>query len=227
MPATPHRHGWRLRRHRPPGTCCNSQVGTHSSGGRSIEATGNPALIAEIHFKTISVAYRDFFPSDAPPTLRELTLLWDERLADQSACALAASHHGKPVGAVAIRRDPDFESEGQLLGLYVSPDHWGHGCGGALHDAAVQILRAQAYAKAGLWVIAANVRARHLYEKRLGPTTGSRAGLPRNPRSSLHQDLLMSASQSVPTNGTGSAESSETAIQRSVNHDYKGPARSR
>lgn len=137
------------------------------SGDLRIEVTGDPSLLAKIHFHTVSIAYREFFPSDSPPpTIDELTDVWQERLADESACALAASRHGEPVGAVAVRRDPDFESEGQLLGLHVVPDRWGQGFGGSLHEAAVRTLKAREYARAGLWVIADNSRARRMYENR-------------------------------------------------------------
>lgn len=136
-------------------------------GDLRIEVTADPSLLAELHFHTVSIAYREFFPSDSPPpTILELTHVWEERLADDSACALAALRHGEPVGAVGVRQDPDFDSEGQLLGLHVLPDRWGQGIGGVLHDAAVESLKARAYARAGLWVIADNSRARRLYEKR-------------------------------------------------------------
>jgi ribosomal protein S18 acetylase RimI-like enzyme len=62
--------------------------------------------------------------------------------------------------------DPDFDSEGKLLGLHVLPDRWGDGIGSALHDAALKTLEARAYAKAGLWVIANNARACQMYERR-------------------------------------------------------------
>jgi GNAT superfamily N-acetyltransferase len=42
----------------------------------------------------------------------------------------------------------------------------GHGIGSALHDAALDVLRSRSYEKAGLWVIAANSRARTMYEAR-------------------------------------------------------------
>lgn len=133
----------------------------------TIEVTADPSLLADVHFHTTSIAYRSYFPpGSVHPTIQELALMWGERLLDQTACALAAWRSGEPVGAVVVRLDPDFDSEGQLLGLHVLPDRWGGGIGGALHDAALKTLKARHYAKGGLWVIADNARARRMYERR-------------------------------------------------------------
>jgi ribosomal protein S18 acetylase RimI-like enzyme len=146
--------------------CCNGRM-SHLPGDLTIVPTQDTALLAEIHFHTVSTAYRELFPQDVPPpTTDELTAVWKERLTDETASAFAASLQGNPVGAVGIRQDPDFEVEGQLLGLHVLPDHWGQGFGGALHDTAVGSLKAQRYTEAGLWVIASNSRARRMYEER-------------------------------------------------------------
>ena len=133
----------------------------------TIETTRDAALIADIHLRTVSVAYQRFFPPDSPaPRAPDLTLLWEERLNDSTATAFAASVDGEVVGTVAVRKDPDFDSESQLIGLHVLPDSWGRGFGGALHDRAVEVLRTHPYGSAGLWVIAANIRARSMYENR-------------------------------------------------------------
>ena len=146
--------------------CCNTSMGAHATGLR-IEATRDAALIADVHFRTVSVAYQTFFPPDSPaPRAPDLTLLWEERLKDSTATAFAASVDGEVVGTVAVRKDPDFDSESQLLGLHVLPGSWGRGFGGALHDRAVEVLTTHPYGVAGLWVIAANIRARSMYKKR-------------------------------------------------------------
>jgi GNAT superfamily N-acetyltransferase len=132
-----------------------------------IETTMDPELLAVVHFKTVSVAYMPYFPTDsAPPTTLELVKEWSERLADPSATAFVARTRGRINGTVAVRADPDFEGEGQLTRLHVLPSEWGRGVGSALHDAAVAQLAHQRYHRAGLWVIAANTRARAMYESR-------------------------------------------------------------
>lgn len=65
-----------------------------------------------------------------------------------------------------VRQDPDFADEGQIVGLHVLPGVWGRGFGSALHDAAIDLLATKGHQIAGLWVIAANQRARQMYEER-------------------------------------------------------------
>jgi ribosomal protein S18 acetylase RimI-like enzyme len=132
-----------------------------------IETTTDPELLAFVHFKTISVAYKPFFPANSsPPTALDLAKDWSERLADPSLTAFLARTTGRVNGAVAVRVDPDFDGEGQLMRLHVLPSEWRRGVGGALHDAALSHLACQGYHRAGLWVIAANTGARALYEAR-------------------------------------------------------------
>jgi ribosomal protein S18 acetylase RimI-like enzyme len=125
------------------------------------------ALLAPVHAATVAFAYASFFPDEAlPPTAMELCGTWAERVADPSATALVAFKSRRPIGSVMVRRDPDFTAEGQLLGLHVLPDAWGRGAGGALHDAALELLIEDDYLNAGLWVLAVNQRDRRMYEAR-------------------------------------------------------------
>jgi len=123
------------------------------------------AVLAAVHHATVSVAYRGFFPGSSPPTVPELRGVWTSRLADPTATAFLASRDGQPAGSVMACADPQFD-EGQVVGLHVLPSQWGHGIGGALHDRALAALSGAGYRTAGLWVIAANNRARGMYEKR-------------------------------------------------------------
>jgi GNAT superfamily N-acetyltransferase len=50
--------------------------------------------------------------------------------------------------------------------LYVRPEAWGTGIAGELHDRAVAALRASGVARARLWVLEDNERARRFYGRR-------------------------------------------------------------
>ena len=56
--------------------------------------------------------------------------------------------------------------EGFLRTLYVVPDHWNTGVGTALHDHALERLRAHGNSTAKLWTLEENWSARRYYEKR-------------------------------------------------------------
>ncbi len=133
----------------------------------TVDLTSDAELLATIHAESTAVAYVGFFPEDwIPPTLERLTRFWNKYLTSPTAAALVARDGPRPVGAVAVRADPDFVGEGQLSGLHVVPSDWGRGIGGSLHDHALDVLSSQSFRHAGLWVIRANVRARTMYESR-------------------------------------------------------------
>jgi ribosomal protein S18 acetylase RimI-like enzyme len=56
------------------------------------------------------------------------------------------------------------EEAGEVYAIYVHPDHWGQGLGGALWVQAVEALRTAGYRTLTLWVLEANGRARGFYE---------------------------------------------------------------
>jgi ribosomal protein S18 acetylase RimI-like enzyme len=133
--------------------------------GRAISPCADVEVLAALHQATVTVAYLGYFPDSPPPTVTGLRTIWAARLADPTAMALVACHGGRPVGSVMARADPEF-GEGQVIGLHVLPAEWGQRIGSALLDAALAVLAQRGYRTAGLWVIAANERARHMYERR-------------------------------------------------------------
>jgi GNAT superfamily N-acetyltransferase len=79
------------------------------------------------------------------------------------------------AGAGAVRDDDqDSATVGELYALYVHPDEWGCGYGGALHDAARDHLTREGFERAVLWVLEGNERARRFYEARRWSPDGSR-----------------------------------------------------
>jgi len=131
----------------------------------AVTVCADAAVIAALHRATITVAYSGYFPHSEPPTLAELEALWATRLADPTAVALVARCDGSPVGSVMASADREF-AEGHIAGLHVLPAVWGMGVGSSLHDAALMLLSEAGHHTAGLWVIAANNRARRMYERR-------------------------------------------------------------
>lgn len=69
------------------------------------------------------------------------------------------AHTGRQVHRAAGRHDG-----GELYGLYVHPDWWGHGAADALMAAALAELRTR-FTSAGLWVLCDAQRARRFYER--------------------------------------------------------------
>jgi GNAT superfamily N-acetyltransferase len=80
-----------------------------------------------------------------------------------------AEHDGVAIGMVGARPSPDADiasGTGEIVGLHVRPAWWGGGVGAALFDTAVDEAGRLGLAPLRLWALQANLRARHLYERR-------------------------------------------------------------
>lgn len=100
-----------------------------------------------------------FDPERYPYPSDEVLALWHETLADHQLEVYVAEVDGNAAGVVAIGRE--FLSQ-----LYVLPSHQGTGVGGALHDHALERLRARGIGRARLWTLEENWEARRFYERR-------------------------------------------------------------
>lgn len=123
--------------------------------------------LAVVHHETVVTAYAPLFPISAPvPTTARLEAEWSAAIADPDETVLVAESAGRLVGMVAVRPDVDDDTVGQLRRLHVQPGWWGLGIGTRLHDEALGRLGDAGFARAALWVLEGNVRARAMYERR-------------------------------------------------------------
>ena len=93
------------------------------------------------------------FPDD------DIRDLWRESLADPDVEVYLAEEGGRPVGSVAI-------GDVFLRNLYVVPELWRTGVGGALHDLALERLGARGCEVARLWTLEENWNGRRFFENR-------------------------------------------------------------
>jgi len=106
------------------------------------------------------VAFAHVFPPERYPFPDdEIRIAWRLALADPDVEVFVAEAAGEPIGSVSI--GGDF-----LRTLYVLPAHWRTGIGSALHDHALERLRARGCTRAKLWTLEENWNARRYYEKR-------------------------------------------------------------
>jgi GNAT superfamily N-acetyltransferase len=105
-------------------------------------------------------AFAHIFPPELYPFPDDLIrTAWQEALADPDVEVFVAESDGEPIGSVSV--GGDF-----LRTLYVLPAHWRTGIGTALHDHALERLRARGCRRAKLWTLEENWNARRYYEKR-------------------------------------------------------------
>jgi GNAT superfamily N-acetyltransferase len=106
------------------------------------------------------VAFAHIFPPDEYPFPDQDVLAnWRAALAERETEVYVAEDEGVPVGSVSL-------GNGFVSTLYVVPSHQGTGVGSALHDLALERLRAQGNDVAKLWTLEENWNARRYYEKR-------------------------------------------------------------
>jgi ribosomal protein S18 acetylase RimI-like enzyme len=136
---------------------------------------GDAQEIAEAHIAAWQVAYRGIMPDN-----------YLDRLADDMTGQVArrrvhiaspdeprvfnlvAERDNEVVGWLAAgpsRDDDRHATQGEIWAVYVHPDAWRTGAGGALMTAAIERLVAEGYTEASLWVFEENPRARGFYER--------------------------------------------------------------
>jgi ribosomal protein S18 acetylase RimI-like enzyme len=108
------------------------------------------------------------FPDDA---VRDV---WEEALSDPEVEVYVAEVGGVPAGAVSA-------GKGFLSTLYVLPAYQRSGVGSALHDLALERLRAQGFQEARLWTLEGNDAGRRFYERRGWLLTGETRVVPYPP----------------------------------------------
>ncbi len=96
---------------------------------------------------------RHSFPDD------EIRAGWSAALSDPEIEVYLAESDGLAVGSVCV-------GDEYLRTLYVLPSHQGRGIGSALHDLALERLRARGVSRARLWTLEQNHSGRRFYERR-------------------------------------------------------------
>jgi GNAT superfamily N-acetyltransferase len=105
-------------------------------------------------------AFAHIFPPDRYPFPDDgVRAEWEKALADPEIEVYVLEVDGQAGASVAV-------GYGFLRNLYVLPAHQGSGLGSALHDHALERLRARGCAEAKLWTLEGNQAGRRFYERR-------------------------------------------------------------
>ena len=124
--------------------------------------------MARVHVRSWQAAYRGLIADEYLDRLRaeDRAARYDFSHADPLKPHTTVAVEGKEIcGFVTIGppRDVDMKNFGELSALYVDPDRWKQGAGGALVRAARELLMGQGYRNAYLWVLSGNLRAGRFY----------------------------------------------------------------
>jgi GNAT superfamily N-acetyltransferase len=117
-------------------------------------------LLLTIQREAAVDAFAHIFPQDLYPfPTDDIREVWRAALFDPEVELYLGEAGGEPAGSVSV--DDEF-----LRTLYVVPSHQGTGLGSALHDFALERLRARGCSTARLWTLEENWAARRFYERR-------------------------------------------------------------
>lgn len=121
--------------------------------------------IAEVHVSSWQAAYVGILSSEFLGGLDTgaRTLWWEAALARGETEVLVVEDRGSVVGFCWTGASDDGTG-GEVLAIYVHPDHWRRGLGRELITGAEDRLAAMGHQRAGLWVLADNTRGRRFYE---------------------------------------------------------------
>lgn len=131
------------------------------------EAQPDDAFAVEsIRVRGWQIAYRHVFPPEQLDALPVDETRWRRRFVEQPPgwSTFVADREGDIVGFASVGPSRDEGGIGELYAIYVDPDDWSQGVGGALIEQAEQRL-ARDFDEATLWVLTENPRARRFYER--------------------------------------------------------------
>ncbi len=128
--------------------------------------TGDALAVARVHVRSWQRGYRGLSRTTCSDALRPEARAARYAFDDPDPC--------RPATVLAVEREAirgfattapstDDALIGELIALYVDPDHWGGGIGRALMDEARGRLARQGFSSACLWLFAGNERAARFY----------------------------------------------------------------
>jgi ribosomal protein S18 acetylase RimI-like enzyme len=125
--------------------------------------------IAQVHVETWRAAYRGQMPDVILDNLdvKKRATFWENHLACQPHGTLVVESEKAIIGFCDLVPSRDKDSNphevGEIAAIYVQPEFWRKGAGGALCRFALRAARLQKYLSVTLWVLASNAAARRFY----------------------------------------------------------------
>lgn len=127
--------------------------------------TDDFSAIARIYTLSWKAAYRGIIPQKFLDSLDEVRWISGISEGHQNMMVMMDGKRYAGVSSFRDARDEMMAGWGEVVSIYLLPEYYGKGFGGALLDASVDALRAIGFEKVYLWVLKENIRARSFYQK--------------------------------------------------------------
>jgi RimJ/RimL family protein N-acetyltransferase len=122
-----------------------------------------------VHVRTWQAAYEQVFGAErlAGIDVAAREERWRRHLSEPAPrhAVFVVEDEGSIVAFASCGDSRDAAGEGELFAIYALPEAWGSGAGPALMKAVLGALRRGGLARAHLWVLEDNPRARRFYER--------------------------------------------------------------
>lgn len=131
----------------------------------NIRQTDDRFVISHIYEESWKYAYKDIIPQSYLDSIAAGS--WAANLDKEGMNTLILIENNNIIGTSSYckSRFSDFDSFGEIVSIYLLPQHMGKGYGKQLLAASVNELVKLGYRNIFLWVLEENYRARKFYEK--------------------------------------------------------------
>jgi ribosomal protein S18 acetylase RimI-like enzyme len=124
--------------------------------------------IARVHVQSWQEAYKGLMPEHFLTNLsvEHRKEQWKRSLeSDQIILICEAQNEIIGFASAGRSRDKDLPPHAaELYTIYLLANHWGKGCGKALYQDIVELLKARGFKELSLWVLDTNTRAQSFYK---------------------------------------------------------------
>jgi len=139
---------------------------------RTVETT-DIQEVAQVHIASWQSAFRGVLSDKVLDQLKleDFMEQWRSNLQQEyRENLLATTDDGQVVGFISFGPERTQEAQaqssmGELYGLYIHPEHWGHGVGKELLAKALEQLKQKSFREVVLWTMQKNAMARAFYAK--------------------------------------------------------------
>lgn len=123
--------------------------------------------VASLHAAAWKVAFRGILSDELLDDFGgyELEEGWKEILKRTNRINLLFEQQGKVAGLIAFQEYPDTNTEGEIIGIYVSPESWRKGIGSKLIRKAVERMKEAGFTDLYLWTMTQNQISNRFYLK--------------------------------------------------------------
>lgn len=132
---------------------------------RYIVSSDDRAEISRIYEESWKCAYKGIIPQHYLDSIPEGR--WVSNIDNPMLKTMICIDNGRIVGTSSFckSRFEQFQNWGKIVSIYFLPEYMGKGYGKILMESVILEFKKQGYENIFLWVLEANMRARHFYEQ--------------------------------------------------------------